>query len=48
MGLAFGAVFVACYLWFVSRVPLLPSPATLAAADQAVVEVPVTEGAARV
>jgi hypothetical protein len=48
MGLAFGGVFLACYLWFVSRVPLLPSPATMAAADKAVVEVrTITEGARR-
>jgi hypothetical protein len=44
MGLAFLGVFLACYLWFVSRFPLLPSPATLAAEDKAVVEVPVTAG----
>ncbi len=45
MGLAFGGVFVACYIWFVSRVPLLPSPATLAAADRSVIEVPATTAA---
>jgi hypothetical protein len=45
MALAFGGVFVACYIWFVSRVPLLPSPATLAAADKAVIEVPATSAA---
>lgn len=40
-GLGFLGLFVACYLWYASRFPLLPSPATLAATDPATVEIPV-------
>jgi hypothetical protein len=32
IGLGFGGLFLAAYLWYAVRVPLLPSPATLAAA----------------
>jgi hypothetical protein len=42
MGLGFGALFIASYAWFVGSFPLLPSPASLAARDSAVVAVPAT------
>jgi hypothetical protein len=47
LGLGFGALFIASYLWFVSTFPLLPSPATMAARESVIVHVP-AEPAARV
>jgi hypothetical protein len=41
IGLGFLGLFLACYLWFVQTFPMLPSPASLAARDSAVVTVPV-------
>jgi hypothetical protein len=41
IGLGFFGLFLASYTWYASTFPLLPSPATLAAADAAVVAVPV-------
>ena len=46
IGLGFGGLFLAAYVWYLGRVPLLPSPATLAARGSVVVTVPAT--AARV
>ncbi len=40
MGLGFLAIFVACYSWFVSTFPVLPSPAALAAREPSIVEAP--------
>ena len=40
IGLGFGGLFVGSYLWFLSRVPLLPSPATLGAREPTLIEVP--------
>jgi hypothetical protein len=40
-------LFLACYTWYASTFPLLPSPVTLAARESAVVQVPVREPAAR-
>jgi hypothetical protein len=42
MGLGFLGLFVACYAWFAGTFPLLPSPASLAAEESAVVAVPAT------
>lgn len=42
LGLGFAGLFLAAYLWYLSRVPILPSPATLAARGSAVVNVPAT------
>src|SRR5690606_2542626 len=36
----FGGLFLASYLWFLGRFPLLPSPATLAAREATIIEVP--------
>lgn len=43
VGIAFLALFVASYLWFVRIFPVLPSPATLAASPPAVVTVETAE-----
>jgi hypothetical protein len=40
MGLGFGALFVGCYVWFISTFPVLPSPAALNAAGSGTVTVP--------
>jgi hypothetical protein len=40
MALGFGAAFVACYHWFMSTFPVLPSPAALTAAGTPTVAVP--------
>ena len=40
VGLGFMGLFVASYLWFVARFPLLPSPATLTARGPTVIAVP--------
>lgn len=45
IGLGFMGLFIACYTWFVSRFPLLPSPASMAAAESTVVAVPVAAAA---
>lgn len=42
MGLGFAGLFFACYFWYASRFPLLPSPMFLAAADPATVELSAT------
>jgi hypothetical protein len=42
IGLGFLGLFVACYAWFAATFPLLPSPASLAAQESAVVAVPAT------
>jgi hypothetical protein len=42
IGLGFLGLFLACYVWFASTFPLLPSPATLAIRESAVVAVPAT------
>jgi hypothetical protein len=41
IGLGFLGLFAASYLWFVRTFPMLPSPASLAARESAVVTVPV-------
>jgi hypothetical protein len=41
IGLGFLGLFLSAYLWFVRTFPMLPSPASLAAQDSAVVTVPV-------
>jgi hypothetical protein len=41
IGLGFLGLFLASYLWFVRTFPMLPSPASLAAQESAVVTVPV-------
>jgi hypothetical protein len=41
MALGFGGLFLLAYVWFVQSFPLLPSPASLAARESAVVRVPV-------
>lgn len=46
IGLGFFGLFIAAYLWYLTRVPLLPSPATLAAREPTLVEVPVGATAA--
>lgn len=38
----FAALFIGSYLWFAKTFPLLPSPASLAAAPPSMIEVPVT------
>jgi hypothetical protein len=45
MGFGFLGLFMACYAWFVASFPMLPSPATLAAAEDPLVAVtvPATE-----
>jgi hypothetical protein len=45
IGLGFLGVFVACYLWYARSYPLLPSPASLAAEESAIVAVPAPERA---
>ena len=40
LALGFGGLFLASYLWYLGRVPILPSPATLAARGSALVSVP--------
>jgi hypothetical protein len=40
IGIGFFGLFAASYLWFVGTFPILPSPASLAARDSAVVTVP--------
>jgi hypothetical protein len=42
MALGFMGLFIAAYAWFTATFPLLPSPATLAARDSAVVAMPAT------
>ena len=42
LALGFGGLFLASYLWYLTRVPILPSPATLAARGSALVTVPAT------
>jgi hypothetical protein len=42
IGLGFMGLFLACYTWFVRSFPMLPSPATLAAQESVLVEVPVS------
>lgn len=42
IALGFAGLFLASYVWYLARVPLLPSPATLAARGSAVVSVPAT------
>ncbi|HEX6925716.1 MAG TPA: hypothetical protein VF167_09800 [Longimicrobiaceae bacterium] len=41
IGLGFFGLFVAAYTWYLTRVPVLPSPATLAAREPTLVEVQV-------
>jgi hypothetical protein len=48
VALGFLGLFLASYLWYLARVPLLPSPATLAARGSALVEVPVVARATEV
>lgn len=40
IGLGFAGLFIGSYLWFLSRVPVLPSPATMAAREATLIEVP--------
>ena len=40
IGLGFLGLFALCYTWFVSTFPVLPSPASLAAREPAIVEAP--------
>ncbi len=40
IALGFGGLFLASYLWYLTRFPLLPSPATLAAREPTIIEVP--------
>jgi hypothetical protein len=47
VGLGFLGLFLAAYTWYLSRLPLLPSPATLAAQESAVVAVPAPAAAGR-
>jgi hypothetical protein len=42
VALGFAGLFIASYLWYLGWVPILPSPATLAARGSPVVAVPVT------
>lgn len=42
IGLGFGGLFLASYLWFVKTFPMLPSPASLAAREPGIVTVPAT------
>jgi hypothetical protein len=46
IALGFGALWFFSYTWFLSTFPILPSPATLAAVDTGVIEVPGTGGVA--
>lgn len=46
IGLGFGSLFLACYLWFVKTFPMLPSPASLAAREPGIVKVTVPATAA--
>lgn len=48
IALGFLGLFLASYLWYLSRVPILPSPATLAARGSALVEIQVREPVAEV
>jgi hypothetical protein len=47
VGLGFLGLFLAAYVWYLSRVPVLPSPATLAAREATLVEVNVPAAAAQ-
>ncbi len=47
VGLGFLGLFLAAYTWYLSRFPVLPSPATLAARESPVVAVPVPATAAK-
>jgi hypothetical protein len=40
IGLGFLGLFLACYLWWMRRFPILPSPATLAARGSPIIAVP--------
>lgn len=40
IGLGFAGLFLGAYVWYLSRVPILPSPATLAAREPTLLEVP--------
>jgi hypothetical protein len=40
VALGFGALWLTCYTWFLRTFPVLPSPASLAAVPQPVIEIP--------
>ena len=47
IALGFGGLFIGSYVWFLSRVPILPSPSTLAAREPTLIEVPAGTAASR-
>jgi hypothetical protein len=48
IGLGFMGLFLGAYVWYLGSVPLLPSPAMLAARGSALVEVEVAEATVEV